>query len=110
MDKWLEFIRELPAVLWAGFGGVGGAVGYLLRSDDIKIRDLTIEAAGAGFVGALVSMAAQYYVLGTPETGVLVGVSSLVGARATLRFLQNAVLNRLKLPQQGAGDSDGTSR
>lgn len=92
MDQISEYMHDLR---WAGFAAIGGAIGYVLRSEKIKRGDLIIESLGAGFVGAIVSMAAKYYALGAEATGVLVGISALIGARATLRFIKEQVLRRL---------------
>lgn len=96
---------------WALFAGIGGAVGYLMRSTRVNARDFIIETVGAGFVGSLVSMACSTYQLGTPQTGVLVGVSALIGARTSLGFLKSAVLNRLKLPTESedGGNDNGNN-
>jgi energy-converting hydrogenase Eha subunit C len=90
---------------WAVFAFVGGGIGYLLRSKKIQRRDLIIESLGAGFVGAIVSMAAKYYALGVEATGVLVGVSALIGARATLRFFKEQILRRF-----GATTDEGSAK
>lgn len=90
LAEWLAFCR------WALFATVGGGIGYVLRSPSINLRDFIIESVGAGFVGAVVAMACQAYDLSAPVTGSLVGISALTGARAVLKLLQNAVLNRLK--------------
>lgn len=97
-----EHLHELR---WAVFAFIGGGIGYVLRSDKIQRNDLIIESLGAGFVGAIVSMAAKYYDLGPEATGVLVGVSALIGARATLRFMREQVLARLNI--KGTGASNG---
>ena len=93
-------IDALNYLRWSLFAAIGGAVGYLLRSTKVNVRDFIIETAGAGFVGSLVSMACATYQLGTPQTGVLVGVSALIGARTSLGFLKSAVINRLKLSSE----------
>lgn len=103
-----EVARTIAFLRWALFAMVGGGVGYVLRSPAINLRDFIIESVGAGFVGAIVAMACQANELSAPVTGVLVGVSALTGARAVLRLLQNAVLNRLKLsnPDSQAQEED----
>lgn len=101
MDKLVDYMHDLR---WVVFGLIGGGIGYLLRSDEIKARDLIIESLGAGFVGAIVSMAAKYYGMPTEATGVLVGISALIGARATLKFMKEQVLSRLKSKDSGANN------
>lgn len=102
MEKFADYIHDLR---WAVFALIGGGIGYLLRSHEIKVRDLIIESLGAGFVGAIVSMAAKYYGLNPEATGVLVGISALIGARTTLKFMKEQVFARLKA--RDSGDSDG---
>lgn len=94
--------ENLHELRWAVFAFIGGGIGYVLRSDKIQRNDLIIESLGAGFVGAIVSMAARYYDLSPEATGVLVGVSALIGARATLRFMKEQVLARLNVKSAGA--------
>lgn len=88
-------MHNLDDYRWSVFAAIGGAIGYLMRSKKIQRRDLIIESLGAGFIGAIVSMAAKYYGLPETATGPLVGISALIGARATLTFLKENILRRL---------------
>lgn len=88
-------MNNLDDYRWSVFAAIGGAIGYLMRSKKIQRQDLIIESLGAGFIGAIVSMAAKYYGLPETATGPLVGISALVGARATLTFLKENILRRL---------------
>lgn len=107
MEKILGFLHDGR---WALFGFIGGAIGYLLRHDDdyrrVKPTELIVEGLGAGFVGAIVSMVAQYYHLGAPETGALVGISALIGARATMQFLREQLAERFNIGKKKAEAED----
>lgn len=109
MDKLLEYLHDGR---WVLFGFIGGAIAYLLRHDGdsarIKPGELIVEGLGAGFVGAIVSMAAQYYRLGAPETGVLVGMSALIGARATMQFIKEQLAERFNIGKKKPEDEDGS--
>jgi urea transporter len=94
-----EMLIGIAYVRWAIFAAVGGIIGYLIRSESINARDFIIETLGAGFMGLLVAMACTAYNLSTPITGVLVGVSALAGARATLTAMERLIKRRLNLPE-----------
>lgn len=108
MEKILGYLHDGR---WALFGFIGGAIGYLLRRDGdyrrVKPSELIVEGLGAGFVGAIVSMGAQYYTLGAPETGALVGISALIGARATLKFLREQLAERFYIGKKKQEGGDG---
>lgn len=104
MDKLIDYLHEAR---WFAFGLIGGLIGYLLRSRRVKLRDLIVEGLGAGFVGAIVSMAAKYYELGAPETGVLVGVSALIGARATMQFIREQLAERFNIGKKKSETDNG---
>lgn len=96
MDHFLNEMRDwISYLMWGLFSTFGGGVGYVLRSPKVNLRDFIIESVGAGFVGMLVSMGCQASSLDTHYTGIIVGVSSLTGARASLRVMQSVIGKRL---------------
>ena len=96
----------LLTLVYAGFAGFGGALGYLMRQFDAKepmnFYRLAAETAGAAFVGVLVMLLSQAMNLSPQWTGVVVGVSGWLGATATIQMLERVVR-----PKLGLGRKDG---
>lgn len=91
-----SWFQTLVYSLFAAFGGL---MGYLMRAVDrgqpVSYGRAFLEAVGAGFVGALVTLACMAMQLDPLWSGVVVGVSGWLGAQATIRVLEILVYKKL---------------
>jgi hypothetical protein len=87
------------SVGYAAFAGVGGMVGYVLRTMDankpVSLRRLCVETMSAGFVGLLAMLVCNAFDLTSNWTGVIVGMSGWLGATASMRLIETVVYKRL---------------
>lgn len=95
-------------MLYAGFAGFGGAMGYIMRSLDSKEPingwRIVVEGGAAAFVGILVMLLCQAMNLSPQWTGVIVGVCGWLGATATIQMLERIVAKKMgSKPPSGDG-------
>lgn len=98
-----EWLKE--TLMYSGVASFGGLIGHLMREQGKTTFKLTLlETVGAGFAGYLVMQLCV--ALGTPEIwiGIIVGVSGLIGTKATIGVLERFVRQRL-----GIGDKEDKS-
>lgn len=101
----------LNALAYAAFASFGGFMGHLLRTveggNPIKWGRATLEAGSAGFVGMLVLLMCQAFVLSEQWTGVIVGVSGWLGASVTIRMIEVVIRKRLGI-ERAKWEDNGT--
>jgi hypothetical protein len=89
----------LRAIAYTAFSGLGGMIGYTMRTIDgkqpFKLWRVIVEGAGAAFVGVLVMMLCEAMRLSPQWTGVIVGVCGWLGASTTIRMLESVVRNKI---------------
>lgn len=93
--EWIQWIKAFGFTLLAVFGGL---FGFIMRALDagegINWPRAFIEAGASGFVGLLVLFSCL--AIGVTEywTGLIVGVSGWVGAKASIEMLMRLVNKR----------------
>ncbi len=93
--EWLLWIKSAGYALLAACGGLLGYVMRALdRNDRINWPRAFIEGGAAGFVGLLVLFSCR--AIGVTEywTGLLVGISGWMGAKASISMLARLVNKR----------------
>lgn len=85
--------------LYAVFAGVGGMLGYLIRTIQsggiIKWPRAVLEGFSAGFLGLVVTFICEALTLNSSWTGAIVGVSGWMGASASAKVVELLVARRL---------------
>lgn len=91
-------------IAYALFAALGGGLRYVLKQAEgdqkIVATQAIIEAASAGFMGALVALACAALGLNAMWTGVAAGVTGWLGAAATVRLLEVLLYKRLGVTTQ----------
>jgi hypothetical protein len=94
MDKewWMSLV-------YAGFAGFGGAMGYIMRAIDAHERiskwRVMLEGGAAAFVGVIVMFLCQAMNFSAQWTGVVVGVCGWLGATSSIRLLERVISRKL---------------
>lgn len=102
----------LKAILYAVLAGVGGLLGYLLRTleseRNVSIVRAIVETFAAGFVGVLVYFLCRAMNLSDMWTGAMTGLFGWLGAIASIRILERFVYSKLGINRgnQNADDPD----
>lgn len=101
------------SILYACLAGIGGILGHILRVVDAeeKINWLraALEGIAAGFVGMLILFSCKAMHMPEPWTGVIVGVSGWLGARASIRLLEKVIYKKLGITEGGADEPPKSS-
>ena len=89
----------LQTVIYAGFAGFAGAMGYIMRALESKESVIwwrvLVEGAAAGVVGVIVLLLCQAMNFSPQWTGVTVGVCGWMGANVTIRLLERVVSKKI---------------
>lgn len=104
----------LKAIAYAILAGVGGLLGYLLRTLEserkVSIVRAIVETFAAGFVGVLVYFICRAIGLSDAWTGAMTGLFGWLGAIASIRILEKVVYSKLGINRgnSNVNDSDVT--
>lgn len=105
-DELSSWIKMTAYGLFAALGGVmGHAMRVIDSKEKLRLGPAALEGFAAGFVGVLVLMVCSAMNLSEQWTGVIVGVSGWLGARATIKMLETLVYERLGI-KRGSSDKD----
>lgn len=90
--EWLQWVKAIGFTLLAFTGGLFGSIVRALDTGDgINWPKSFIEAGASGFVGLLVLFSCLALEISVYWTGLIVGVSGWIGAKASIQMLMRLI-------------------